>query len=380
MTGIIKIVSGTPYSEGMKIHAGPAVLSLFVTDSEAYFFDRSGRFFAAWREGWFISFGLSGRNAARRWGEGKREIRSLKPRESAELEAGAKSVLAAACDSANAEERRWLKRAMAFDRSKDCARFKQVYRPIGILPPDHYHTCVVPVTEGCGWNRCHFCSFYRGQTFRLKDPREIRDHLERIKAFLGDGLSLRRSIFLGEANALQAPLDLLVYTMKAARQLLIPRMPEFRGFYSFSEGSPDSRSSTADFRMLARLGLQRVYFGLETGQTVLRGKLRKPGTLESLGTSIEHAKAAGVKVAMILLAGTGGTTWADRHERESVRFIQQLPLDGSDIVFISPLYGPDGTSEPPLSAGVMENQISRLKKALQGTVRVAPYDIREFVY
>ena len=112
----------------------------------------------------------------------------------------------------------------------------------------------------------------------------------------------------------------------------------------------------------------------------MRGKLRKPGTLESLGESIENAKAAGVKVAMILLAGTGGTPWAERHERESVRFIQRLPLDKSDIVFISPLYGPDGTARPPLAAGAMEDQITRLRKALQSQVRVAPYDIREFVY
>lgn len=380
MTGIIKIAFGTPYSEGVRIHAAPAVLSVFVNDSEAYFFDRSGRFVAAWRRGWFISLGLSGRGVARRWMEGKREIRTLTPTAIGELAACAARALRAACGPAKGGERLWLERAMTFDRAQDTACFRQVYRPVGILPPDHYNACVVQVTEGCGWNRCHFCSFYRGQAFRLKDREEILDHLERIAAFLGDGLSFRRSIFLGEANALRAPLDLLVDTMKAARRILVQRMTDFRGFFSFSEGSPSSRSSKAEFKTLARLGLKRAYFGLETGQSALRGKLRKPGTLESLGESIENAKAAGVKVAMILLAGTGGTPWAERHERESVRFIQRLPLDKSDIVFISPLYGPDGTARPPLAAGAMEDQITRLRKALQSQVRVAPYDIREFVY
>lgn len=380
MTGIIKITFGTLYSGGVRIHTNQAVLSVFVNDSEAYFFDRSGRFVAAWQKGWFISLGLSGRSVARRWKEGRREIRPLKPTGIGELATSAERALRAASGSAKGEERLWLGRALTFDSAQDSARFRQVYRPIGILPPDHYNACVVQVTEGCGWNQCHFCSFYRGQTFRLKDRGEILSHLKKIAAFLGDGLSFRRSIFLGEANALQAPLDLLVYTMNAARRILVPLMTDFRGFYSFSEGSPNSRSSKAEFKTLARLGLQRVYFGLETGQSALRGKLRKPGTLESMGESIANAKAAGVKVAIVLLAGTGGTRWADRHERESIRFIRRLPLDESDIVFISPLYGPDGTTEPPLAAGIMEDQITRLRKALRSQARVAPYDIREFVY
>lgn len=236
------------------------------------------------------------------------------------------------------------------------------------------------VTEGCGWNRCHFCSFYRKQPFRLKRPRDIKDHIDRVAAFFGEGLSLRRSIFLGEANALGAPLDHLLSTMETALERLVPRMGPFRGFYSFSEGSDAACHEVSDFRALARLGLKRVYYGLETGQAALRKTLGKPGSLESIAESIENAKAAGVRTAVILLAGAGGRAWARRHEEESVRFIRRLPLDQTDILFVSPLHGRDGTGQTPLSSGDMERQISILRRGLADKIRVAPYDIRELVY
>jgi radical SAM superfamily enzyme YgiQ (UPF0313 family) len=364
----------------VKIHAGPAVLSVFVTDSEAYFFDRSGRFFAAWQEGWFISLGLSGRSVARQWQEGHREIRPLKPAEIRDLEAKAKSALQAAYTSADENDKLWFGRALTFDRAQDTARFQKVYQPVGILPPDQYLACVIQVTEGCGWNRCRFCSFYRRQTFRQKDRRDLNGHIEQIAALFGEGLSLRRSIFLGEANALGAPLEVIASAMEIAQEKLVPRMEAFRGFYSFSEGSPGSCHLPAEFRTLARLGLKRVYYGLETGHDELREKLGKPGTPESIEESIRNAKAAGLRISVILLAGAGGKPWASRHMKQSIRLIQRLPLDASDIVYVSPLHGKEGTSETPLSAEETRRQVADLRQALAPRVRVAPYNIREFVY
>jgi hypothetical protein len=364
----------------MEIRTSGAVLSLLSFGSDACFFDRAGRFFAAWQDGWFISFGLSGRGVARRWREGRREIRSLKPAEIRTLETNAKAVLQAAYSSASSDDKLWFGRALTFDRARDIVRFRSVYRPVGILPPDHYHACMVQVTEGCSWNRCGFCTFYRRQKYQVKDRHDLNDHIDRIAAFFGDGLSLRRSIFLGEASALGAPLESLASAMEIAREKLVPKMISFRGFYSFSEGSPDSCHWPAEFRTLARLGLKRIYYGLETGHEELRKKLGKPGSVKSVEESVRNAKTAGVRIGLILLAGAGGKTWSERHVTQSIRWIQRLPLDASDIVFVSPLYGKDGISEAPLSAKETQLQIAKLRRALAPRVRVALYDIREFVY
>jgi len=364
----------------MKLWAVGSVLSLAPAPTEAYFFDRSGRLFAAWEEGWFIRLGLSGRGSARRWKGGRRDIRALAPEELRRLEMNSHATLEKALSQAGDNEKRWIELALGHDPAQDTLHFRTVYRPIGILPPDQYGACVVQITEGCGWNQCHFCSFYRRQNYRHKERGEIKSHIDGISAYFGEGLSLRRSIFLGEANAMGAPLDLLVYGMETAAKTLIPRMPQFRGFYSFHEGTEGSRHSTGDFRVLAGLGLKRVYYGLETGQPGLRERLNKPGPLGSVAESIENAKAGGVRVGLIVLAGAGGTAWAKRHTEETIRFIGRLPLDSSDIIFLSPLYGPDGTSEPALTASQMEGQMRDLRRGLEDKALVAPYDIREFVY
>ena len=102
MTGIIKDAFRTPYSGGMEIHAGPAVLSVFVADSQAFFFDRTGRIFAAWEAGWFIRLGLSGRAVAHRWQGNRRQVRALKSAEILHLDEKSKRVLHAAYSTAEA--------------------------------------------------------------------------------------------------------------------------------------------------------------------------------------------------------------------------------------------------------------------------------------
>jgi len=364
----------------MEIRAGGSVPSIFPTNAEAVFVDRAGRSFAAWRKGWFVSHGLSGRSVARRWLGHRREIRVLSPAEIRRLDAGGRQVLKAAAPKTGADLRAWMKRALAYDRAADVERYREVYRPVGILPPDQYGACVIQVTEGCGWNRCRFCSFYRGQPYRIKGQSQIREHMEAVAGYFGESLSNRRSIFLGEANALGASAELLAQTMDLAWKILVPKMTAFRGFFSFSEGSEASCHSSAEFRLLAGLGLKRVYYGVETGQEELRRHLGKPGTLRSIEESLENAKAAGVRVAVILLAGSGGHAWETPHLEESIRFIGRLPLDRSDIVFVSPLRGRDGTPGPALDARRLSDQMARLCRGLPQKARIAPYDIREFVY
>ena len=357
-----------------------SVLSLFLGETEAYFFDRAGRPFAAWDNGWFVSLGLSGRCVARRWLDGRREVRTLTPLKTDRLEAAGRRALQKAMNGAGSDQKNWIDLALGYDRSRDIARFRKVYRPIGILPPDQYGACLLQITEGCGWNQCHFCSFYSRQPYRLKTRAGIKDHIGHVGAFFAEGLSRRRSIFLGEANAMGAPVDLLLYGMETARRTLVPKMPQFRGFYSFHEGTAHSRHTIYDLRILARAGLKRVYFGLETGQAELRKRLGKPGALEILAETITNTKAAGVKVAVIVLAGPGGLTWAERHTQETLRFIKGLPLNQADMVYLSPLYGKDGTAEPPMGKAQIEAQMTRLRRGLAPQVLVAPYDIREFVY
>jgi hypothetical protein len=85
------------------------------------------------------------------------------------------------------------------------AQFQQIYRPVSILPPDQYLALYLQATEGCSYNECTFCGLYRDRRFHVKTPAEFRQHLADVRAFFGRGITLRRTLFLGDANASRMP-------------------------------------------------------------------------------------------------------------------------------------------------------------------------------
>jgi hypothetical protein len=178
----------------------------------------------------------------------------------------------------------WWDRALAWDAAgleADGRRFREVYEPVGILPPDQYLSVVVQATVGCSYNRCTFCDFYRGQAFRIKSPAEFREHLKGVRAFFGAALAGRRWLFCGEGNALAVPAGPLAELLRAAGEAfpvapaeldgpglsrwLADRPVGFAGFAGFLDAIGGTRQPVEDLAVLRSLGLRRAYVGLETG-------------------------------------------------------------------------------------------------------------------
>ncbi|TLM99143.1 hypothetical protein FDZ73_22310 [bacterium] len=92
-----------------------------------------------------------------------------------------------------------LEKAAAFSpnqAARDADHYRAIYKPVGILPPDQYMAVVLQLTEGCAFNSCTFCTFYRDRPFRTKKLPEFAVHIQAISEVLGEGLSLRRAVFL----------------------------------------------------------------------------------------------------------------------------------------------------------------------------------------
>ncbi|NOZ74089.1 MAG: hypothetical protein GXO90_01750 [FCB group bacterium] len=142
----------------------------------------------------------------------------------------------------------------------DGQSFRNLYSPIGILPPDQYRALVIQISEGCHYNRCTFCSLYQDIPFRIKTMDEIEAHALAIKSFFGKGLSYRNSIFLGDANALITPMNVLVPAIKQIRGVF----PEITTFTAFMDVFTGYKKNSRDFTALFKLGLKRpetIVFG-----------------------------------------------------------------------------------------------------------------------
>lgn len=396
---------------GIKRHA----LSLMLDEREVYTFDPSGRLWIAFIEGVGYKRGLDGRMVCKWYSpDGSRHLRRLSEEEadsilrwSHQMVQQALATLPSsadeACRLALEMASRWTPQA----HREDAKRFLAVYKPVSILPPDQYLALVIQVTEGCHWNRCTFCDFYRDRRFAIKTPEQLRQHLDQVQDYFGDTLRLRNRIFLADANALVAPQRLVVPLLETIRERFAIEpdglSPEalaewrkghsvwFQGMYSFIDAFTGYRKSVAELCELRHLGVRRVYIGVETGCEPLLRFLRKPQTNDEVLRLVEALKQADIAVGIIILLGAGGDSYAQAHVTDTVNLLNRLPWSTGDILYFSELVEPFAGeySWLALQAGIkpmtpeqMREQRRQIEAQLElpSSVHRATYDIREFVY
>lgn len=305
-----------------------------------------------------------------------------------------------------------IARAAAFDARaarEDFARFQSLYGDIPILPPDQYGAFVLLATEGCAYNQCTFCGFYRGVPFRRKTPEEFRSHLRQAAAYHGSALAARRGVFLGQANALVGPRPWREQILGIVNgEFLLPSVDAaaaapagwqgsprpWEGITAFVDAFTGVHLGEDEFAAMRRWHLRRLYLGVETGDRQLLAWLRKPATPEDMLRTVEAARRGGVHVGVIVLLGAGGERYFQAHVDETIGLLRRMPLGRGDYVYLSPLVAMPGAEHgrqlrdeqiEPLSPSRMAEQQRLIRAGLAATARqggpyVARYDVAHFVY
>lgn len=352
-------------------------------------FDREGRLHLYFRRGETYKRSLASELHLRFQDHG-RQRRELSPGEAASIFAEAYAQVREIAGRVDGELEarlseeilRWTPDSLAQERR----RFLSCYRPISILPPDQYLSIVLQATEGCSWNRCTFCNFYMDRPFRARSTVEFRHHTEGVRDLLGAGVKLRRGLFLADGNALALSLSRLEPMISVAKEIF-PR----RSLFGFVDLFSGERRAVDHWRRLARLGLERVYVGMETGLDELLGLVNKPGSAAELREFVDDLKTASLSVCLILMVGLGGREYRSEHSRASLEVLEALPLDQSDLVYLSPLVVHPGTTDylsrqgdallTPMSEDEIEAELQLLATAIREFgIRTSRYDIREFIY
>lgn len=372
-----------------------------------YSFDLAGRWWTAMIDGVSYRRGLNGRVVAK-WFIGKelRDRKWLSETEAEELEISIRSEfvilvsdlsfhLAELHPKPSNPDLDLLKSIANYsisDSQIDINKHSQVYRPIGILPPDQYMAVVLQATEGCSFNNCTFCTFYQDRPFRIKSQKEFKEHIHSVKHYLGSGLNLRRTIFIGDANALVAPMKLMVPMLELVNDHF--DVDEIGGIFAFLDGFSGDKKSAKDYKILNNLGVKRVYIGLESGNERLLKFLNKPGKPSDVLHAVRAIKSGGISVGIILLLGAGGRSYSTDHIKDSVSIINQMNLDLDDLIYFSELIVNEGTEYSlnayqanliPLTDKEKSEQAEKIESGFHfssqaGNPHISRYDIREFVY
>lgn len=326
-------------------------------------FDRAGRLYSAFLDGRFYRRGVDGR-VVEKFRDHETVRSPLEPHEARGVAEKALG-LARATPGGN-------RLGLIDDLEADAAQFRAAYDgPVAPLPPDRARAVVLQATVGCAYNACLYCSRYRDRTFRARDDADFERHLHGVVEAFGAGLSLRRGVFLGDADALFLDTEALLRFCARARQL---RAAE-DGIYCFGGLFGDPLRSRSAWERLRAAGIRRVYLALETGYDPMRQALNKPGTATDALRLVRGLKTAGIGVGLQFVLGANGGL-ANAHIRDSAALVRAAFLDEHDLVYLAPLVGPDGR--------VDEENFRAQEAAMRGAIgdgpSVAVYDVRGFVY
>lgn len=386
-------------NDRVTVNLQPGAIVIAPRFGESYSFDRAGRLLSLFQDGRSMQRTLDHRLLLRQKDGSRRRVELSR----AEQDAVLARVFATLRDLQQTlpitlpqEDRAVIEETLATILTMDPAAlhadaeaYRELFLPVSILPPDQYLALVVQATIGCSWNKCTFCGLYRDRPFRIRSEDEFRLHCEAVRDYFGAGLSLRRGMFLADANALTVPQARLLALVNIAQDVFgLPDAP--RPLYSFVSAFDTQRKSQQNWLALRERGLQRVYIGLESGDDELLQLIRKPGDAQAAITAVTDLKRAGIAVGVIVMVGLGGTRFAAQHVKNTLATLRAMPLDAADVIYLS-AYRPAPHTEYPeqeateglgrLTADEELKQQRVLQDALRAhfpNTRVAPYRVDGF--
>jgi radical SAM superfamily enzyme YgiQ (UPF0313 family) len=181
-------------------------------------------------------------------------------------------------------------------------------------PPSEAESLILPVTDGCSWNKCTFCEMYTApqKAFRARDEAEVVDSIRRTGEHYGAQV---RRVFLADGDALVLPTRRLLVYLEAIRT----HLPAVHRVSSYCLARNLARKSVAELKTLADAGLGLAYLGAESGDDEVLARVNKGETWESTRAALDKLGEAGITRSVMILNGLGGEALSAQHADNSAR-------------------------------------------------------------
>lgn len=181
-------------------------------------------------------------------------------------------------------------------------------------PPSEAHSLILPVTNGCSWNKCTFCEMYTApqKKFRARDEAEVLEEIRRC----GEQMIVQR-VFLADGDAMILPVGRLLTILEAIRE----HMPTVERVTSYCLPRNLRRKSVAELEQLREAGLSMLYVGAESGDDEVLERVNKGETFDSTADALMKAGEAGLQRSVMILNGLGGRSLSEQHALNSARLM-----------------------------------------------------------
>lgn len=186
-----------------------------------------------------------------------------------------------------------------------------VYR----APADAY-VPLIEITQGCTHNNCKFCSMYKDVQFRMSPMEWIEEDLQELRETVPNTTKLA---FVG-AN----PFVLSYDKMKNILEKVHEYLPNVT-YISMSARVTDIKNKTVEeLTDLRKLGIARLYVGVESGDTWTLDRINKGYKAEDIVEQCHKLEEAGIPYWVTFLNGVSGIEHSRDHAINSAKIFSQL--------------------------------------------------------
>lgn len=183
-------------------------------------------------------------------------------------------------------------------------------------PPYEADSCIIQLTSGCTYNKCHFCSLYKDEPFCLTSLSEFEKDLDEIKRYQ----PYARRIFLTGAN----PFALSYKTLKPYILTVRDYLIKCQTISMFTSIRDIKAKEPWQLKKLRAMGVNGLSIGTESGDDATLLTANKGYSSQDILEQCQKLDDAGIEYYFVYMTGLAGANNGYRNAVNSAKLFSRL--------------------------------------------------------
>lgn len=172
---------------------------------------------------------------------------------------------------------------------------------------------MLPVSVGCSYNACKFCTLFKHLQYRELPVAQIEQELQRVKRLNGNP----KKVFLGDGNAFGMETERLLEILDLIR-VYFPDVAEVNMDATVTN---IHEKSDRELKELQEAGVRHLYLGIESGLADVLAFMNKDHTLEQAYTEIARIRQAEMIYDAHIMTGVAGKGRGIENAEKTAEFL-----------------------------------------------------------